>query len=1685
MFRTLFACSCVLFGVCVDASSKLKLCTNDKTLPHASAFIAPIVRNGTVHLFGSAFMDLNITYADFNNHANLSQLCSSNPTQHINSHWKTLSTLNRGFQSYERAVLTKNDTVYMFAINLYTSPYSIGFGNIWKYNLKTEILTEFAKSELKIPNGAQDMCATYDERTNLVYLLGGYTNNSYFISASEFLQVFNVSDETFIRIADSEFKQPSDFDITKGRTWGTCGINDNTGKLYYFGGYHSSVSQLNSILEYNTQTHVWIEHNSIMKDTRVFASSIFDGVNKFYYFGGYFYTSVESFNSDTNTTKREFYLNKPAAGIGSAVVTLDRYGTGKLEKYVILAGGWWQDTNGNNEFYDSFEIYSINYDSDDDDDEYSNKLVVEDIAINDDLVLPQNGIVSMIYRPFDESLYLFGGTNWTHYYNTVFKYSLHSMFGFNLSESLKTFELEWELVDKFALSPFVMSTNNYAYMTELDTLYMFGPSGLDFGEIMKYTFDADYQSVNKKQESTTSSFYYYRQDVTIPNRVTGPCVAKKEKEGVVYVLGGFVEDSDYVNEIKAIDNTNFFHVFNATNESFINVNNNDNPFKQLSDSSGNSMIDSRVFGSCIYSELLNAIYYLGGIASDDYNNDAYAPDKLNSVLMYNLSSHEWYEMENVLVPTEGITNAFVLNISDKFWLFGAQSEVMLSEIIVYDPVLHKSYFASDYNENLILNERRTIVTGTIVYSYNDNDTYGRYDDDYGADFLDPYIVIGGGYGYANLSSFWYNTDIEVDVNDYIFFDTVYASSNVAQIKTPAPTNSIQDILEEWIECEEIQFPFGIQQNILVYVNDTAYMRDLHDPNIMYTTTYMNKYIDNKTQINTGFDYYGKLCSIGGIFDGDVQKSIYCYNITNITCDENINTDDLIDNNNEWYKMEEELPFAMRMGNSQYALIEEHNINNNYSHAVLYIFGPGQDHDDLNMQLTGAIVKYDFIEGEIEMLDSMIPGNATDPCVCYDETRQLIYVMGSYTYDNAYIVLYVFEIKSQRILSQSEAFDLYGIVTKLPDYIKHPSRQYGNCHYNREQELIYYFNGIDWSVWHWEIINSILVYDLANHVWYEVDDVFIQPRVTNSMAFMNGLYYFIAGEIYPNKTYDYEPSYISSVEVYNPLSNETYINDDAELDAKVNYMSIAVINAVDTIILVGGYILEKDKLLSSAKICQTFDFGTSKDLIITIIPNITAEETPPSVDDLLTQVFRMEYFELVAGILIGTVMLLMVLVQLDNMNKLWIIPEIKIRKRIQDDADARQIFTFAAQLWDFFTDINMLFYLISMYVNYPQFDEYMILSIICGIFIIVPWFCNSYLACLKMRSIVRKRAPFNKPARMWLDTRGAWLATLTVISGNLFSAIGLVNSKIFGITMFSMGLSDSEKRRFLGYKIVYSIFLENIPQVLISIGVIMINNYIGSKYDDRIRVIEAAPLLSLIGSILSILVTMSQHCSYSSFETIEFNFEIEITMKPTPIGKKIHATKLSQNPNTQTPSLALAWDKNMKLYQDARKTFGKKLGGLLAVPKNSRNVVQIREIRCDNDKEMTCNIDGLISIGFDSKKFDLANGGTLTGQRQLQPLQEKETYFNVWKCSWPNYAKKRLQPFDKNKIYRNQEMTQMVEYYNKMIHFISRKNAKGIGELVEKFFGDKSKLNSAQKSRSVDQQHYELHECNLKLLVFVK
>eukprot|EP01083_Nonionella_stella_P137001 416977_1 len=181
--------------------------------------------------------------------------------------------------------------------------------------------------------------------------------------------------------------------------------------------------------------------------------------------------------------------------------------------------------------------------------------------------------------------------------------------------------------------------------------------------------------------------------------------------------------------------------------------------------------------------------------------------------------------------------------------------------------------------------------------------------------------------------------------------------------------------------------------------------------------------------------------------------------------------------------------------------------------------------------------------------------------------------------------------------------------------------------------------------------------------------------------------------------------------------------------------------------------------------------------------------------------------------------------------------------IVDDGQAGAVFIFTLQFWDFYSDINL-----SVEIwNHPQLNSNMTLLISAigsTFFLLVP-----YVANLLMASKIKQIISNNHAAKGYFNQNTPIFTIFVVISGGCYPALALVSSAIFGLEILTSGLTRYDLKRMSRLKLIGTVLLENLPQLICQV----LYAYAINEITQGVQLAFIASSLSVIASTLSYLI----------------------------------------------------------------------------------------------------------------------------------------------------------------------------------------------------------------------------------------
>ena len=239
------------------------------------------------------------------------------------------------------------------------------------------------------------------------------------------------------------------------------------------------------------------------------------------------------------------------------------------------------------------------------------------------------------------------------------------------------------------------------------------------------------------------------------------------------------------------------------------------------------------------------------------------------------------------------------------------------------------------------------------------------------------------------------------------------------------------------------------------------------------------------------------------------------------------------------------------------------------------------------------------------------------------------------------------------------------------------------------------------------------------------------------------------------------------------------------------------------------------------------------------------------------------------VLVVVVCTLLVVVILGTMHASgldWTICRISIGIR-SDHFEFIGFSAFIFQIWDFFSDLLLCLDIFDHYnqasANNPRKEDYFGYLVLCFIFIFLPWIVNLMFLIKTKRQWAKERVDYSSkqiggigPQKVdalakssisttkWLNKYSSILVILCMISGGTTASLKVVNSNLFGLKQFDMGLPKYKQDQTSRHKLWLTIVLENLPQIIIS-----------TLYATNLAEFDTTVFVALISSVASVVLAL--------------------------------------------------------------------------------------------------------------------------------------------------------------------------------------------------------------------------------------
>ena len=140
------------------------------------------------------------------------------------------------------------------------------------------------------------------------------------------------------------------------------------------------------------------------------------------------------------------------------------------------------------------------------------------------------------------------------------------------------------------------------------------------------------------------------------------------------------------------------------------------------------------------------------------------------------------------------------------------------------------------------------------------------------------------------------------------------------------------------------------------------------------------------------------------------------------------------------------------------------------------------------------------------------------------------------------------------------------------------------------------------------------------------------------------------------------------------------------------------------------------------------------------------------------------------------------------------------------------------------------------------------------FLIIPYAVNLIIAA-RIKNYLHR----NQIAKGWFNNHAPVFTMFVVLTGGCFPALAVVSSGIFGLVVFSSGLTKYELKQMIRIKLIASIILENVPQLLFQ-----------AVYSFRLGTVTDNTALAFTASVLSITSTVLSYCMARTHSSVTFS-----------------------------------------------------------------------------------------------------------------------------------------------------------------------------------------------------------------------
>ena len=222
-----------------------------------------------------------------------------------------------------------------------------------------------------------------------------------------------------------------------------------------------------------------------------------------------------------------------------------------------------------------------------------------------------------------------------------------------------------------------------------------------------------------------------------------------------------------------------------------------------------------------------------------------------------------------------------------------------------------------------------------------------------------------------------------------------------------------------------------------------------------------------------------------------------------------------------------------------------------------------------------------------------------------------------------------------------------------------------------------------------------------------------------------------------------------------------------------------------------------------------------------------------------------WYQVLLYIIVGFILFISILGFLHGKNKCNSLNRLSCISRV-DDVNYSAFVVYSLQVWDLASDVIFAIQTVPAYTSRPNASTIHLIIVFASFaFVLIPYFTN-IAASLK---IYEKIKHLNLPySWQWFARNSTVYGLFVLLSGGAYAGLALVNSKLFGMKIFTCGLTQQDLAEFTSMRVKHNVILENVPQFIVQLMFIIF-------FDDEngLTSLSGITILAMISTFSSIAI----------------------------------------------------------------------------------------------------------------------------------------------------------------------------------------------------------------------------------------